>query len=103
MKKMCPKYIKPYMLGDMNLAGICVNRAIEPKKCPKNTNSKCEIIPPKPKRVKIKAWVGPRSLKDFMTDDRMGIMFSNWHNKSHCLDDIPCTILINRKYLKEDK
>ena len=64
---------------------------------------KCEIIPKKPRMVRVKAWVGPRALADFMTDDRMGIMFSNWFNGSHCSDNIPVTIIIDRKYITTRK
>lgn len=92
MKKMCPKFIKPYMLGGLNLSGICVNKTLAPDSCPKNTNSKCEIITPKNRVRRVKGWacisIGKiRSTTDFK---------SAFH-------DTPCIIEVEEKYLKGAK
>lgn len=94
--KMCPKYIKPYMVGDMNMAGMCVNRAMDESKCPKNTNSYCQIITPKKKKsgvVKVKGWAhysephGFYSATDFKT----------------CWNKVPCVITIKNSDIKRGK
>lgn len=63
--------------------------------CPKNTNDKCEIIPKKPKMVRVKAWAY-RGENEGETP--------GWH----CVPEeyegsvplVPCTILISEKYLR---
>ena len=45
-KKMCPSW--PIMRSEQD-GNYCI-------KCPPNTNSKCELIPPKKKDVVVKAW-----------------------------------------------
>lgn len=60
--------------------------------CPKNTNSKCEIISPKPKYKRIKAWARWR------IDGEMFAVTDKYEDNT-----IPCTILIEAKYLKGRK
>jgi len=57
-------------------------------KCPKNTDDNCNI---KPKTVKIKAYT---------CDCVQGQHFMTWISNSETINcKIPCTILIDRKYL----
>lgn len=53
-KKMCPHWSLTTMGGQM-----CDGKHFPRKKgsgCPKNSNSKCQIIPKKPRMVRVKAW-----------------------------------------------
>ena len=88
-KKMCPKWIKPYMLGGLNLSGVCVNKALDPSRCHKNVNEKCEIVQPRKKDKVIKAWA-------FRYRDREGLLklYANEHKSSMPVKNLPCTITI---------
>ncbi len=66
------------------------------KGCPKNTNSKCEIV--EPKMVKIKAWAGFWGIPGSIA----GGIYANTLNHGNA-KKFPCTILIDKKYLKGRK
>lgn len=67
-------------------------------KCPKNTNAICEIIPKKPKMVRVKAWADV---------SKEGILFGAFPERfifpSEKSGYRPCTVLIEAKWLKERK
>lgn len=101
MKKMCPRWIKPNMLGDMNMAGVCVNNIIDKSVCPKNTNSRCEIITPKKKvkKVSMRGWMNVAPTKiarkglesgyhHRIYSDRLGAQGDALHGYIQ----VPCTI-----------
>jgi len=80
-KKICPHHFK------RDGYGICRT------KCPKNTNSRCQIVPKKPKMVKVKAF--------FIQDKNTGIEAWEMGASSECpLGSSPCYILIAEKHLK---
>lgn len=83
-KKKCPYWaISPTVTGRPNAyCGIC---------CPKNTNDRCEIIPKKPRMVRVKAW--------FIIDNG-GIEVYQGKWDKNTLGTKPCTILIDKKYLR---
>ena len=60
--------------------------------CPENVNSKCEIIPKKPKTKTFKGWA--------FKDENGNIAA---FNKKAGKPFFPCTITIATKYLKEGK
>lgn len=88
----------------MSKKKVCFRKAYCPGKipkcnrrfhCPANTNSNCEIIPKKPRVVRVKAWAY-RGENEGETP--------GWH----CVPEeyegsvplVPCTILISEKYLR---
>lgn len=77
-KKMCPhyRYPDPCKRGNDGLL-----------KCPRNANLSCEIIPKKPKMVRVKAWALKGNHKYCCP-----VKYENFN--------IPCTILIDEKYLR---
>ena len=60
--------------------------------CPSNTNSNCEIIPRKPKMVKVKIFVRVSDYGNILGFSQ--IKGENW---------LPCTAIMPRKYLKGAK
>lgn len=94
--KMCKYYNK----NKINYyGGHCENKE---NPCPDNTNNYCEIIIKEPKMVKVKAWgrfifCGTQSLK---TLQAQSIKKFQCQDKKVFNFDIPCTILIDEKYLK---
>lgn len=94
-KKMCPKW-------DEECGGE--NRTRGRKGCPRNANSRCEIVKPKAKMVRVKAWA------DVSKEGiHKGILFGAFpYDKMTSNDPIedgytPCFILIDEKWLKEKK
>jgi hypothetical protein len=86
MKKMCENWVK-------NCDKYCLypNSNI----CPKNTNAKCEIIAKKKKMVRVKAWA--------CVDKEYGRIFVSMKRNTYLDYTKPCTIIIDRKYLKGAK
>jgi len=90
-KRMCKSWVKTTDKSDQykTNGGYCVRYATTGKlTCPKNTNSRCEIVPKKPKMVKVKAWAN-RYRTSIIVSTRKDDLFN-----------IPCTILIAEKHLK---
>ena len=97
MKKMCKHWTVTTAGGQM-----CDGKHYPRKNggCPSNTNSKCEIIPRKPKMARIKAWV----LKNNITEKYGCISMTITTGKSRPNDwFIPCVVSVDRKYLKGAK
>lgn len=64
--------------------------------CPANTNAKCEIIPKKPRVIRVKAWI--RVVKE---DPQWNKCPLRWAATKQCGEyNTPCTILIDQKYLR---
>jgi hypothetical protein len=89
MKKMCPWYKRAACSVDSLDYNYEKYKYVR-HDCPKNVNDKCEIIPRKPKMVKVKARCRFNALQGMWAD--------TWNTEG-----IPCTILIDRKYLKGAK
>ena len=69
--------------------------------CPKNTNSRCQIITRREKMVKVKAWC---VVRDSNTGEIDGCFESgNIPPKHFSSAYVPCTILIAAKYLRGGK
>ena len=77
-----------YVLGKQAIAH-CENGG----KCPKGVDADCNIITRKKARiVKIKAWITPPNVKEG----------ESWIATSYKMSsDVPCTIIIERRHLKE--
>ena len=95
MKKMCGLYDKYVSLAENRRECLVICG----ETCPSNTNSKCEIIPRKPRIVTVAAWA--------RMDEESGcdIIYATNVLPKHFAGayDTPCTILIQRKYLKGAK
>lgn len=59
--------------------------------CPANTNDKCEIIPKKPRVVRVRAWARNTPSWGWIAEQE---------RVSRLTEYIPCTILIDQKYLR---
>jgi hypothetical protein len=88
MAKMCKYYDE--------LCWASKRKCLTIKECPKNTNSRCEIISKtKPNMVKVKAWAWKsKGVYGWCATELKGPKRLNCY---------PCYILIERKYLKGDK
>lgn len=64
-------------------------------RCPKGANDKCEIIPKKPRVVRVKAWV---SLVESLRTGKCRISDFSLTYAFPCV--VPVTILIDEKYLR---
>lgn len=72
--------------------------AFTPPKCPQNTNSKCKLIPKKPKTRKIKAWYEGNILKDNFTITTSKTEANRWFRPM-----TPCHIVVAEEDLKGRK
>jgi hypothetical protein len=90
MKKMCKYYNEEYKIKLNKSPCRKINNH-----CPKNTNSRCEIVKPKEKWVKIKAW-------GFYFLDRKGRnkLYANTIKTTMPVKHIECYILVKKKDLK---
>ena len=70
-------------------------------RCPTNTNLSCEIIPKPAKVRRIKAWAIVRDLETGEIDGSFEA--GNLPPKHFSSAYVPCTILINEKYLRGNK
>jgi len=96
MAKMC-KYWSVTTAGGQMCEGSHFPR--KGSGCPRNTNSRCQIIPSREKMVRVKAW-------GFYYVDMEGKkrVFANEVEKGVMqVKKFPCTILISAKYLKGGK
>lgn len=83
-RKMCKNYLDG--------VGCGIKEEYWAKYCPKNANSKCEIIPKKPKTKTFKAWI------ELESNGNMGQV--RWHRENCYFSPVPCSITISPKYLK---
>jgi hypothetical protein len=67
-------------------------------KCPKNTNSRCEVVKPKEKWVKVKAWAEIDTVMKIRGD--YPIIVADNINGARSYRNTPCYILVRKKDLK---
>ena len=72
--------------------------------CPRNTNSKCEIIPKRKSKVRrVKAWAVITTVAPADgTSEFKRVARASPEKDIHYVT-VPCTILVDEKYLKETK
>lgn len=92
-KKMCKHFGACYGMGIKGRLPKKMQRG-----CPRNTNSKCEIIPPKRKVKRVKVWVDQHYLGAFMRGAECLQVFKG-RNENKDLPCFSCIIEIDEKYL----
>lgn len=99
MKKRMCKYYSTTKYG-----WLCGRADTHNRECPPHSNWCCEIIPAKPKVVKVKAWA---VLMQVQVDKLKNTWRTQVDYASHKPDamfvSVPCTITIAAKYLKPAK